>query len=89
MALGARALQVVGLFLRRGILLAGGGLVVGIVASIAAARLLRNLLFQVPPNDGPTFVGVSLLFALIALLACLIPAWRAARVDPVVSLRVE
>lgn len=89
MALGARASQVVGLFLRRGILLAGGGLVVGILASIAATRLLRNLLFQVPPNDGPTFVGAGLLFALIALLACLVPAWRAARVDPAVSLRVE
>ncbi len=89
MALGARASQVVGLFLRRGILMVVGGLVVGILGSVAAARLLGSLLFQVPPSDGPTFLGASLLFLAVAALACLIPAWRAARVDPVVSLRVE
>jgi len=81
MTLGATASQVAGLFLRRGLLVVAGGL--------AATRLLRSLLIQVPPNDVPTFVGAGLLFALVAALACLVPASRATRIDPAISLRTE
>jgi ABC-type antimicrobial peptide transport system permease subunit len=51
--------------------------------------LSRSLLLQVPPNDVPTFVGAGLLFAVVAALACLVPASRATRVDPAISLWTE
>ena len=89
MTLGATASQVAGLFLRRGLLVVAGGLVAGVAGGLAATRLLRSLLIQVPPNDVPTFVGAGLLFALVAALACLVPASRATRIDPAISLRTE
>jgi len=89
MALGARASQVVGLFLRRGILVVAIGLLAGLLGSVAATRLLQNLLFQVPPNDAAAYAGAGAVLGIVAVAACLIPAWRAARVDPAVSLRVE
>jgi putative ABC transport system permease protein len=89
MALGARASQVVGLFLRRGILVVAIGLLAGVLGSVAATRLLGNLLFQVPPNDAAAYAGAGLVLGIVAVAACLIPAWRAARVDPAVSLRME
>jgi len=89
MALGATARQVAALFLRRGFMVVAGGLAAGVAGGLAATRLLMSLLFQVPATDIRTFVGAGLLFLLVAALACLVPASRATRVDPAVSLRTN
>jgi putative ABC transport system permease protein len=88
-ALGATAPVVLKLVLRRGVALVGVGLVIGLAGALVGARLIRSMLFQIDATDPATFVGVSLLFLAVALAACLIPAWRASRVDPVVALRAE
>ena len=89
MALGARGIDVLRLVVRRGMMLALGGVAVGVAGSIALTRLMKTLLFNVSETDPLTFVGIPLLLALVALLACLIPARRAAKVDPMVALRYE
>ncbi len=86
-ALGARSGDVVRLVLGQGIAMTIGGMVVGIVASIGLARLLRSQLFAVSPVDPGVYAGVAAILALVALGACLIPARRAMRVDPVDALR--
>jgi putative ABC transport system permease protein len=87
MSLGADARQVQRMILREvGVLLAIG-LVLGIAGALAGAGVLRGLLFGVVPHDPETYVGVTLLMAAIGLGACWIPALRAARIDPVVTMR--
>ena len=65
------------------------GIGLGLAASLGVSRLLQNLLFDVKPTDPVTYLAASMVFALVALLACYIPARRAARVDPLVALRYE
>ena len=65
------------------------GLVLGLSAAFGLTRLLEGMLFNTAPTDPTTFVAVSAFFALVAVIACLIPAWRALRVDPVVALQAE
>jgi hypothetical protein len=65
------------------------GLVLGIAGSVAATRLLGELLFETEPTDPATFVGVALFLGVVSLVACLLPAWRASRVHPVDALRAE
>jgi putative ABC transport system permease protein len=89
MALGARPADVVRLVIGQGMRVLLIGLAIGLGAAYALTRLMRSLLFGVTPTDGLTFVSVSLLLAAVALLACWIPARRAARVDPMVALRYE
>jgi len=89
MALGARAPDVLWLVLRQGMLLTGLGLALGLVASPAATRLIRHMLFGVGPTDPAALAGGALLLAAVAAVACLVPARRAARVDPMVTLRTE
>jgi putative ABC transport system permease protein len=89
MALGARQAEVVGMVLRQGLALAGLGLLLGLAGALALTRLMRTLLYQVQAGDPLTFVGVSFLLAAVALLACYIPARRAARIDPLTALRHE
>jgi putative ABC transport system permease protein len=89
MALGAQASDVLTLILRHGLRLVGFGLVAGGVAALSLRRLMQTLLFGVSAIDPLIFAGVALLLALVALLACLIPARRAARIDPMVALRTD
>src|SRR5437016_1032469 len=89
MALGASRRNVVNMVLRQGLILAGAGTLIGLAGAFAATRLLRSLLLGVSSMDPITFVMVPLLLLVVALLACLIPARRAARTDPMVALRYE
>jgi predicted permease len=88
-ALGARRVQVEGLFVRDGLALITAGVVLGLVAAVGATRLLGTLLFGVSPLDPLTYAAVSAALAVAALLACYLPARRAATVDPVTALRSE
>jgi ABC-type antimicrobial peptide transport system permease subunit len=89
MALGAQRRTVLALVLGRGLKLAGAGIVLGLMGAMASTRLLRSLLFGVGPTDPLTFVVVPLLLVFVALLACWLPARRAANVDPMAALRCE
>lgn len=89
LALGARRRQVLGLVLRRGLMLCGLGVAAGLLLARGGAQLLRNLLVGVEPGDLLTPLLVAALMLLVALLACWLPARRASRVDPMVALRGE
>jgi putative ABC transport system permease protein len=89
MALGARPRDVLSLVVRQGMTLAVLGIAIGIVGAFAATRLLASMLYGVAPTDPATFTGVAALLAAVALLACWLPARRAAHVDPTVALRAE
>ena len=88
-ALGAPAARVLQLVLARGLTLVGLGLVLGTVGAVAASRLVEGMLFQVGAQDPTTFAGVTAFFVVVAFCACLLPAWRAIRVDPLEVLRLE
>jgi putative ABC transport system permease protein len=88
-ALGAGVREVLGLVLTRGLIMVGLGLALGIAGALLGGRLVADLLFQVQASDPPTLVAVALLFTLVAAAACLVPAWRAWRVDPVEAFRAE
>lgn len=87
LALGARGGAVLGAVLRRGLALALVGTGLGLLAAVAAARALGSLLFGVAPVDGPTYAGIAFVLALAAAVASALPAWRAARLDPMAVLR--
>jgi putative ABC transport system permease protein len=88
-ALGAQGADVVGLLLRQGAQPVVGGLVVGLAATLATTRLLASLLFGVSPIDAVTIGGATVVLSAIAVAAILIPARRAARLDPMTALRHE
>jgi predicted permease len=88
-ALGATHRAIVRLIVWKGLALALSGVAIGLAGSFAVSRLMRSLLFGVTPSDPFTFVMISLLLTLIALLASYIPAHRAAQIDPIVCLRDE
>lgn len=89
LALGAEPRTVYELILGEAGRLILAGLAVGVIASIALARLMRSLLFGTTPWDLPTLAGVATLLAIAALLASYFPARRAASVNPIEALRVE
>ena len=89
MALGAQIADVLRLVLRRAMLLSVAGVGLGVAGAVAVARYLETLLFGVKPFDVITFAAVALGLVLVALIACLIPARRATKVDPLTALRYE
>ncbi|HET6647384.1 MAG TPA: ABC transporter permease [Pyrinomonadaceae bacterium] len=89
MALGAQVGDVLKMILGQGMLLIVAGIAVGLIASFVLMRLMKSLLFGVSETDPLTFVAITLLLSLVALIACYIPARRATRVDPLVALRYE
>ena len=88
-ALGATHGRVVGMVLRRGVMLAVVGALLGLVGALVLTRLLDALLFATSPTEPVVFLGVPVLLLVVSLVACYVPARRASRVDPVVALRSE
>jgi ABC-type antimicrobial peptide transport system permease subunit len=89
MALGANREKVLGMVIVHGLKLTLAGVVIGVGVSLALTRFMRSQLFGVSANDPFTFGGVAILLIAVAVAACLIPAQRAMRVDPMVALRYE
>ena len=89
MALGAKRPDVLRLVVRQGMIMALIGLGFGLIGAFSLSRVMRSMLHGVSPTDPLTFTGVSIVLLGVALLACLIPARRATRVDPIVALRNE
>ncbi|MEM7586451.1 MAG: ABC transporter permease [Acidobacteriota bacterium] len=89
MALGARRLDVLLLVLRHGLALTSIGLAAGLLVAVAVGRVLENLLFGISALDPLTFLLIPCLLGLMALLACAAPAYRAARVSPMTTLKAE
>jgi putative ABC transport system permease protein len=88
-ALGASGGRVLRMVVTRGMILVGVGCVLGIGGALGSARFVEQMLFQTEATDPTTFVGVTGLFLVVALGACLVPAWRALRVDPAEAFRAE
>jgi len=89
MALGARPLHVLRLVFKQSLLMLLIGTVIGLVGAFLLTRLMSTLLFEVTATDPLTYVSVIGILTVVALLACYIPARRAAKVDPLVALRYE
>jgi putative ABC transport system permease protein len=89
LALGAQLGDVLKLILQQGLIVIFIGVAIGLGAAFVLTRLLKTLVFGVSTTDPLTFLGITLLLSLIALIACYIPARRATKVDPLVALRYE
>ncbi len=87
MALGADRRSVVGMVLRQGMQLVGLGMLLGMTGALVVTRLLASLLYQVTPSDPATLVITTLVLAVVTFAACLLPARRAASVDPLTAVR--
>ena len=88
-ALGAQRAQVVGLVLNQSLVLTMAGIALGIAGAAVVTRYLEGFLFGLTPLDPATFIGVSVMFAAVALAAAFVPARRATKVEPLVALRFE
>jgi putative ABC transport system permease protein len=88
-ALGATRSRIVALVLRQGMMLTGIGIAIGLAGAFIASNALVTLLFGISPLDATTYLAVVGLLACVSILACLMPAWRAARVHPSIALRFE
>jgi putative ABC transport system permease protein len=89
MALGAQTGDVLRMVLAQGLKITLGGIALGFVAALGLSRFISSLLYGVRASDPLTYASVALLLALVALVACFIPARRATKVDPVITLRAE
>jgi ABC-type antimicrobial peptide transport system permease subunit len=87
LAIGADPSQVLGMVLSYGVSLAAGGIVAGFAGALALTRMMQGLLYEVGPYDPVTFVAVSAVLLLVAVMASALPAWRATKVSPTVALR--
>lgn len=88
-ALGATRANILALILRQGLTLAGLGVAIGLAGAVAASQAIASLLFGITRFDLVTYFGVIALLAIVSIIACAVPAWRAARVDPAITLRAE
>jgi ABC-type antimicrobial peptide transport system permease subunit len=88
-ALGARRADVMRLVLGQSLLVIAIGIILGVGGAAMVTRYLAAMLYGLTPLDAATFVGVSLLFAIVALIASYVPARRATRVDPLIALRYD
>jgi len=88
-AMGARPVHVFGMVLKDGVQMILAGVLFGVVVALGVTRLMVSMLFGVTPSDPATFAVVAFLLSGVALLACYVPARRAAKVDPMVALRYE
>ncbi|HEY1584298.1 MAG TPA: FtsX-like permease family protein [Polyangia bacterium] len=88
-ALGASAATVLGMVLRDGMGLVALGLAVGLAASLLLTRLVSSMLYGVSATDVPTFAAIAAVLAAVALVAIVIPARRATRIDPMLALRAD
>jgi putative ABC transport system permease protein len=89
MALGAQPRDVVRSVLAQGMKPVLFGLVIGLIGTLAGARIIESLLYQTPATDPATFAGIAAVLLIVAFLAAYLPARRAARVDPIIALRWE
>jgi ABC-type antimicrobial peptide transport system permease subunit len=89
MALGARTTDVLRIVMSHGLTLTLAGVVFGVIASLSLTRLIGDLLYKISPRDPLTFIAAFGVMTVAALAACLLPAWRAMRVDPASVLRAE
>jgi putative ABC transport system permease protein len=88
-ALGASPAAVQSMILREGLLYAATGGLLGIAGALALTRVMRNLLFGITATDAATYIGATVLMAIVAAISCLVPARRATRADPMLALRSE
>lgn len=89
LAIGATRPQIVSTVLRQGLSISVCGIGSGVMAALLLTRFLRSLLYGIGVSDPATFVIVAVLFLVVAIAAIALPAWRAARIDPAQSLRVD
>jgi putative ABC transport system permease protein len=89
LALGATPNKVLQLVLQKGLLLVIIGLFIGLAGALGVTRFIQQQLFGIQPTDPATFAAVGLLFVVIGTVACLVPGWRAVRIDPMRTLQSE
>jgi putative ABC transport system permease protein len=89
MALGAKTQDIIRLVLARGAQVIGAGIVTGLVAAMGLSRLMARMLYGVTATDPTTFVTVPLVLMAVAIAACYLPARRATKIDPIITLRYE
>ena len=87
MALGAQIVDVLKLVLQRAMLMAIAGIGIGVIGAVAVTRYMTTLLFGVKPIDAVTFAGVALALTIVVFVACLVPARRTAKIDPLEALK--
>lgn len=88
-ALGASPVAVVRLILKKGLMMVGLGIAVGLFGASMSSRLFQRLLYQIHPIDPVAYLCAAVFFGGVGLIACLVPAWRAARIDPMEAPRAE
>jgi len=88
-ALGASSGEIIRLIMVKGLLMVGAGLALGFVGAVAGSNLIRTLLYETAALDPATFIFAAVFLGSVALIACLVPAWRAGRINPVEALRRE